>query len=98
MTQIKNIDPESAQQYINDNECFLLDVRTVAEFESGHLENATNIPILELHLRTHEVPNDKEIIVYCAHGVRSGKAAHYLMGHGYHNVAHISEGLEGMPF
>ena len=39
---------------------------------------------------------EKEIVVYCAHGVRSAKAAHYLMGNGFNKVAHISGGIEEM--
>ena len=96
MTQIKSIDADVALDYIRDTDCVLLDVRSPGEFEGGHLEGAINLPVLELHLKVHELPLDKEIVIYCAHGVRSGKAAHYLLGNGFHKVAHISGGIEAM--
>jgi rhodanese-related sulfurtransferase/DNA-binding transcriptional ArsR family regulator len=43
----------------------LLDVRPPAEFESGHLRGAINIPIEELSARVDEVPRDRKIITYC---------------------------------
>jgi rhodanese-related sulfurtransferase len=96
MTQIRTIDAEEAIDYLSNNDYYLLDVRSAEEFDSGHLDAAINIPVLEMHLRAHEIPLDKEIVVYCAHGVRSGKAAHYLLGSGFHKVSHISGGIEAM--
>lgn len=96
MTQIKSIDAEDALDYIHINECFLIDVRSAEEFSQGAIEGAVNIPLFELHLRADEIPMDREIVVYCTHGVRSGKAAHLLLGDGFTKVGHISGGLDEM--
>jgi rhodanese-related sulfurtransferase len=93
MTQIKSIDIEEVADHLKAGDCFLLDVRSPAEFESGHIEGACNIPLLELHLKAYELPLDKELVVYCAHGMRSAKAAHYLTGNGFHKVTHVSGDL-----
>ncbi|MEM7136567.1 MAG: rhodanese-like domain-containing protein [Myxococcota bacterium] len=69
------------------NGALLLDVRSVEEFESGHLEGAVNIPIRELADRMGEVgPVEREIVVYCASGTRSAVAKRMLEGEGYGQV------------
>jgi len=50
---------------------YLLDVRTRGEFERGHIEGAVNIPIDEIRDRTHDLPAEKPLLVYCLTGVRS---------------------------
>jgi len=96
MFQIKNIDADEALDYLESSECFILDVRTPFEHDEKSIPGSINIPLSILPLRCDEIPEDKEIVVYCAHGVRSGKAAHLLMGEGFTKVAHISGGLEAM--
>jgi len=49
----------------------LLDVRSAAEFRSGHLPAALNIPHTELRQRLGEIPPDRPLLVYCASGFRS---------------------------
>jgi phage shock protein E len=62
----------------------LLDVRTAAEFASGHLEGALNIPVQELEARLGEVgPRSRSIVVYCRSGARSATAAATLRRAGF---------------
>lgn len=62
----------------------LLDVRTPAEYASGHVRGATNIPVQELSLRMHEVGDKKRpIVVYCRSGARSAAASGLLRANGY---------------
>jgi rhodanese-related sulfurtransferase len=56
----------------------LLDVRTPEEFAAGHIEGATNIPVQELGARLAEVPKHQPVVVYCASGGRSARAAAML--------------------
>lgn len=69
----------------------LLDVRTPGEYASGHADGALNIPIGELAGRLQEVPADRPVVVYCASGVRSAKAAGQLRKAG--RDAHNAGGL-----
>jgi rhodanese-related sulfurtransferase len=70
----------------------LIDVRSRAEWEAGHLEGAISMPGHELpHLIEDAVPNmDTPIIVCCAHGIRALHAANYLTEMGYSNVRSIA--------
>lgn len=68
---------------ITAGEAFFLDVRTVQEYENGHLPGATNIPVDEIPHRLAEIPRDKPVICYCTVGVRSASAADQLRSLGY---------------
>jgi rhodanese-related sulfurtransferase len=61
----------------------LLDVRTSMEWDGGHLEGAVLIPVGELQARMAEVPRDHPVVVYCASGSRSARAASMLSSAGY---------------
>jgi len=69
-----------------NNGGFLLDVRTDKEFERGHIEGATNIPIDDIRDRHHELPQDKEILVYCLTGIRSYFVCRMLNQLGYRTL------------
>ncbi|HQL33812.1 MAG TPA: FAD-dependent oxidoreductase, partial [Treponemataceae bacterium] len=66
----------------------IIDVRTSDEFEMGAVEGAISLPLDELESRAEEVIGDKnrEVIVYCASGARSGYARRVLASMGYTNV------------
>lgn len=70
----------------------LLDVRSREEFSSGHLRGAVNIPFDELEERFYELPKGKDIIVYCAYGSHSMRAARFLDRQGFY-VINASGGL-----
>lgn len=68
----------------------LLDVRSVGEFEGGHLESARNIPVHELEGRAAELePRDAPIVVYCQSGVRSAQAKRTLARLGFSQVHNL---------
>jgi NADPH-dependent 2,4-dienoyl-CoA reductase/sulfur reductase-like enzyme/rhodanese-related sulfurtransferase len=71
---------ESLQHH---EDSLLLDVRTKAEFESGHIEGAAHIPVDELRDRLAELDRDKEILAYCAVGVRGYIASRILQQNGF---------------
>ena len=62
----------------------LLDVRNPEELEAnGYLQGAINIPVDALRQRMDELPKDKEIVVYCAVGLRGNVAYRQLTNNGY---------------
>lgn len=62
----------------------LLDVRTPAEYQEGHVPDAFNLPVQELPSRLSEVgPTSRPIVVYCRSGGRSAQAAQLLTKAGY---------------
>lgn len=63
----------------DEKESVLLDVRTSEEYQAGHLAGSMNIPVDELRERLEELPEDKEIWVYCQVGLRGYIAQRILM-------------------
>lgn len=71
-----------------------IDVRTQAEFASGHIKGAVHIPAREIAQRLDEIPADRYAVVYCdGEGCsRSDYAAKVLADHGYSPVYDIGGG------
>jgi rhodanese-related sulfurtransferase len=61
----------------------LVDVRSDGEWAAGHVEGAVHVPIDSLEARLPEIPRDRPVIVHCASGVRSARAAQLLRSAGY---------------
>lgn len=74
---------------------FILDVRTPAEFQAGHIIEAKLLPYDEIRARASELPEDKRapIFVYCRSGNRSEKASESLTALGYENVVNMAGGF-----
>ncbi|MEO7269810.1 MAG: MBL fold metallo-hydrolase [Knoellia sp.] len=64
----------------------VLDVRRTSEFDAGHINDATHIPLHDLLARLTEVPAS-EVWVHCAGGYRASIAASVLAAHGVPVVA-----------
>jgi len=98
------IGPVEAFDFIEQVEPFLLDVRRQDEFDAGHIDFATLIPLAELDGRISELPQnlDAPMLVYCAVGIRGNFGLAYLKFLGYTNVRNIRGGFgawtaEGLP-
>jgi rhodanese-related sulfurtransferase len=64
----------------------LVDVRTPAEYEAGHIPTAVNIPVDVIGTKPPAEAKDKLIVVYCRSGNRSATASKILVDLGYTNV------------
>lgn len=82
-TEVYMTTGEEVRDLLN-NGAILIDVRTEAEYNEGHIEGAINIPHTEIN--TIDYAKDKEIIVYCKSGGRSSMAANELIAMGYKEV------------
>lgn len=71
-----------------DEDALLLDVRTPAEYASGHVGGALNLPLQHFVQNYESVAPDKskQIVLYCHSGVRSGQATEFLRQQNYENV------------
>lgn len=64
----------------------LLDVRTREEHAGGHIDGSQNIPVQELAERLGEIDRSRPVVVYCAAGGRSARAAAMLRAAGFSHV------------
>ena len=71
----------------------LLDVRSYDEFDEGHIEGATLIPVDELAERWSEIEEYDKILVYCRSGNRSVAASDILLDAGFQDVYNLLGGI-----
>ncbi len=74
-------------------QAFLLDVRTLQEFASGHIPGAANIPVDDLRSRLGELPRDRQIAAYCQVGQRGYLATRILLQAGF-SAANVGGGYK----
>lgn len=68
---------------LHDGNVILLDTRTVAEFNRGHIHGFQNIPVDDLRARIKELESGKPVFVICQSGLRSYIACRILSGFGF---------------
>ena len=103
LKEIKTISTEEAFEKFIKNECNLIDIRDVRELEKeGRIENSNHIPrgMLEFWLdpesayfKQGKLDLNKEMVLFCAGGMRSALAAKSLKDMGFNKVSHIDGGF-----
>ena len=103
LKEIKTINTDEAFQIVEDNNCNLIDIRDVRELEKeGRVENSHHIPrgMLEFWLDPNspyfqqgKLDRNKEMVLFCAGGMRSALAAKSLKDMGFEKVSHIDGGF-----
>ena len=103
LKEIKTISTDEAYEKFNNNECNLIDIRDVRELErEGRIEDSNHIPrgMLEFWLdpesayfKEGKLDLNKEMVLFCAGGMRSALAAKSLKDMGFKKVSHIDGGF-----
>jgi rhodanese-related sulfurtransferase len=83
-----------AVRLINREKALLIDVRDPAEYASGHVTGARNVPLSKLE-SAKELPSNKSLplVVVCATGARAARAAGILKKRGFENARPLAGGL-----
>jgi rhodanese-related sulfurtransferase len=82
-------------QVKKDPSLLVIDVRSPEEFAAGHVPGAVNIPHDLVASRLAEIPKDKEVVLYCRSGRRSGLAAETLEANGYKDLRLMQGDMPG---
>jgi len=91
---VKEIDSATLQSLMAAGEdVHLVDIRTEGELAGGVIPNATHLPMHLIPMRLSELPEDKEVILYCRSGARSYHACSYLLQQGIDNVVNLRGGI-----
>ena len=106
LKEIKTISPSEALQMSNDDKCNLIDIRDVRELENlGRIENSNHIPrgMLEFwmdpdspYFKEGKIDMNKEIVLFCAGGLRSALATKSLKEMGFEKISHVEGGFSQM--
>ena len=103
LEEIKTISSEDALKLSNEGKCNLIDIREKGELDKmGKVENSNHIPrgMLEFWLdpqgpyfKSGKLDINKEMVLFCAGGLRSALAVKALKEMGFNNVSHIDGGF-----
>ena len=103
LKEVKTISTEEAHNLVIDNQCNLIDIRDIRELQKeGEIEGANHIPrgMLEfwldpesIYFKEGKLDLNKEMVLFCAGGLRSALAAKSLKDMGYKKVSHIDGGF-----
>ena len=103
LLEIKTISADEALDNFENGKINLIDIRDIRELEKeGRVENSHHIPrgMLEFwmdpngpYFRQGKLDQDKEIVLFCAGGLRSALAAKSLKEMGFEKVSHIDGGF-----
>ena len=103
LKEIKTITPAEALKLSNEGKCNLIDIREKGELDKmGRVENSNHIPrgMLEFWLypnsayfKDGKLDMNKEMVLFCAGGLRSALAAKSLKEMGFEKVSHIDGGF-----
>ena len=83
---ILEIDVDDLHDRQAEGPVLVIDVRQPDEFEAGRVPGAVLIPLLELPERLDEVPADGPVVLICATGSRSHRAAEFLSAQGFDTI------------
>ncbi len=91
----QNVDVHRAAELAQSKKVVILDVRTPAEFNQGHLKGARLIPVQDLEDRLDELAHlkDRPILVYCRSGRRSVLASKILSRDGFTRIFNMKGGV-----
>jgi rhodanese-related sulfurtransferase len=103
LKEVKTITAEQALKLSNEDKCTLIDIREKGELDkTGRIENSNHIPrgMLEFWLdpegpyfKSGKIDMNKEMVLFCAGGLRSALAAKSLKEMGFEKVSHIDGGF-----
>ena len=106
LKSVNTISPEIAMDLLKNKKCNLIDIRDVRELQKeGRISKSEHIPrgMLEFwmdpdsaYFREGKLDMDKEMVLFCAGGLRSALAAKSLIDMGFEKVSHIDGGFASM--
>ena len=91
--RVGQIDAEGVAQRLAAGTAHVIDVRSMAEWQAGHIPGAQHIPLGELVGKVNTIPREQPVIVHCQGGARSAIAASLLQAEGVPDVLNLAGGF-----
>ena len=89
----QEVDVQTVFEIQGMDDVYVLDVREQNEYDEKHIPNVTLLPMSEIQNRLDEIPTDKEVIITCRSGNRSGQVMQFLEQNGFDNVHNMQGGI-----
>lgn len=95
--KVKHIEFEELKKILNEKKNYhFVDVRTPGEFSGQKVKGFKNIPLQSIAASLHLLSQDKTVVLLCATGARSMRAARILNRSGYTDIINVKGGLSRM--
>ncbi len=97
MTEIKTINPKTLKSWLEQNDTVLVDVREPVEYKEYCIAKAFNIPLSQLLVGIHQIPNltKKKLVLHCKVGIRSMMGCQALEKDGFsENIWNLEGGID----
>ena len=89
----QEVDVQTVFDIQEAEDVYVLDVREQYEYDEKHIPNVTLLPMSEIQNRLDEIPTDKEVIITCRSGNRSGQVTQFLEQNGFDNIHNMQGGI-----
>jgi rhodanese-related sulfurtransferase len=93
--EVRRIGVADLPGWLAAHEALIVDVREPSEYAVARIPDAVSIPQADLATRLDEIPRDRELLLVCAGGARSLRAAQFLHAVGYERVTNLDGGTNG---
>ena len=96
-TAVKRVNVDEYEKLRGNTNAVILDVRSAAEFEKGHVPGAINIDINSAQFadKAGALDKSKTYLVNCAVGMRSARACKKLESSGFKSLYDLAPGFDG---
>ena len=106
LKEVKTISADDAYEKVIQDDCNIIDIRDIRELEKeGRIEGSNHVPrgMLEfwldpesVYFKQGKLDLNKEMVLFCAGGMRSALAAKSLKDMGYKKISHIDGGFSAL--
>lgn len=95
---VREVDPHEAERRLvaaadDPVRPLLVDVRELPELVGARVEGAVVLPLSSFEARFRELPTDRQLLIICASGYRSGLAAGFLTANGHPDAVNVTGGM-----
>ena len=95
---VRNISTAELKSELKNKEKQFIDVRTPNEFNTKHIKEFKNIPLVDLQKKASDLSIDKEVFVICQSGMRSSKASRVLKKMGFKYITNVKGGMSAWRY
>lgn len=93
LQSVKTIDLSSFTSYLENESIQIIDVRTLNEYQNGHIKGVENIALNTLETQLDKISKNAPVIIHCQSGTRAAIAYSILLKNGFDNILNYSGGI-----
>lgn len=93
-SNVKSVDAATVNEWLEQDEIVLVDVRETSEYDQEHIPGSMLLPMSKFDPEIFPSFPGKKVVLHCAVGKRSEAAGKMLLSHGHQDAVHLTGGIE----